>query len=194
MKFLNSYINEHILIAQKIDKKVLSKFVDILARVKKIKGRLFVIGVGGSAGNASHAVNDFRKLCGIEAYAPTDNVSELSARTNDEGWENVFESYLKINNLTNKDVILFFSVGGGSKEKKISVNLIKAANYAKKSGAKILSIIGREEGYLNKISHFCFVVPKVNASRITPHSETYQVFLWHMFVSHPKLQKTKTTW
>ena len=155
---------------------------------------MFILGVGGSAGNASHAVNDFRKLCGIEAYGPADNVSELTARTNDDGWENVFSKWLETSNLSSKDMLLFFSVGGGSVKRNVSVNLIKASRFAKKRKSKIASVIGRKKGYLRKISDACCVVPDVNKKSITPHTETYQVFIWHMLVSHPKLQIKKTVW
>ena len=150
--------------------------------------------MGGSAGNASHAVNDFRKLCNIEAYCPTDNVSEITARTNDDGWENVFAKWLETSKLSKKDMLLFFSVGGGSLDRKVSVNLIKAAKYGKIKKSNIASIIGRKQGYLKKISNACCVIPTVNKSSITPHTETYQVFIWHMLVSHPKLQVKKTVW
>ncbi len=194
MKYLKKHIEDHIKIAETIDLKSINKILDLLIKLKKRKGRLFILGVGGSAGNASHAVNDFRKLCGIEAYGPADNVSELTARTNDDGWENVFSKWLETSNLSKNDMLLFFSVGGGSLKRNVSVNLIKASKYAKKRKSKIASIIGRKKGYLNKISDACCVVPDVNKKTITPHTETYQVFIWHMLVSHPKLQIIKTVW
>tara|TARA_B100001027_G_C16208235_1_gene303881 strand:- start:273 stop:857 length:585 start_codon:yes stop_codon:yes gene_type:complete len=194
MNYLKKHIEDHIKIAESIDLKSINEILDLLVKLKKRKGRLFILGVGGSAGNASHAVNDFRKLCGIEAYGPADNVSELTARTNDDGWENVFSKWLETSNLSKNDMLLFFSVGGGSLKRNVSVNLIKASKYAKKRKSKIASIIGRKKGYLKKISDACCVVPAVNKKTITPHTETYQVFIWHMLVSHPKLQIIKTVW
>lgn len=194
MKYLKKHLREHIQVGSLIDLKSIDKILNLLTNLKKSKGRLFILGVGGSAGNASHAVNDFRKLCGIEAYGPADNVSELTARTNDDGWENVFSKWLETSNLSKNDMLLFFSVGGGSLERKISVNLINAAKYGKKKKSKIASVIGRKQGYLKKVSNACCVVPTVNKYSITPHTETYQVFVWHMLVSHPKLQIKKTVW
>ncbi len=194
MKYLKNHLKDHIQIGNLIDLTSINKILNLLTNLKKVKGRLFILGVGGSAGNASHAVNDFRKLCGIEAYGPADNVSELTARTNDDGWENVFSKWLETSNLSKKDMLLFFSVGGGSLERKISVNLINAAKYGKKTNCKIASVIGRKKGYLKKVSNACCVVPNVNKHSITPHTETYQVFVWHMLVSHPKLQIKKTVW
>ncbi len=194
MKYFKKHLREHIQVGNLIDLKSIDKILNLLTNLKKNKGRLFILGVGGSAGNASHAVNDFRKLCGIEAYGPADNVSELTARTNDDGWENVFSKWLETSNLSKNDMLLFFSVGGGSLERKISVNLINAAKYGKKKRSKIASVIGRKQGYLKKVSNACCVVPTVNKYSITPHTETYQVFVWHMLVSHPKLQIKKTVW
>ena len=194
MKYLKKHLEDHIKIASEIDLKSINEILKLLINLKKRKGRLFILGVGGSAGNASHAVNDFRKLCGIEAYGPADNVSELTARTNDDGWENVFSKWLETSNLTSKDMLLFFSVGGGSVKRNVSVNLIKASRFAKKRKSKIASVIGRKKGYLRKISDACCVVPDVNKKSITPHTETYQVFIWHMLVSHPNLQIKKTVW
>lgn len=194
MKYLKKHLEDHIKIASEIDLKSINEILKLLINLKKRNGRLFILGVGGSAGNASHAVNDFRKLCGIEAYGPADNVSELTARTNDDGWENVFSKWLETSNLSSKDMLLFFSVGGGSVKRNVSVNLIKASRFAKKRKSKIASVIGRKKGYLRKISDACCVVPDVNKKSITPHTETYQVFIWHMLVSHPKLQIKKTVW
>ncbi len=194
MKYLKKHLEDHIKIASEINLKSINEILKLLINLKKRKGRLFILGVGGSAGNASHAVNDFRKLCGIEAYGPADNVSELTARTNDDGWENVFSKWLETSNLSSKDMLLFFSVGGGSVKRNVSVNLIKASRFAKKRKSKIASVIGRKKGYLRKISDACCVVPDVNKKSITPHTETYQVFIWHMLVSHPKLQIKKTVW
>jgi len=194
MKYLKQHLKDHIKIGNGIDLKSINEILNLLIILKKKKGRLFILGVGGSAGNASHAVNDFRKLCDIEAYCPTDNVSEVTARTNDDGWENVFSKWLETSNLSKKDMLLFFSVGGGSLDRKVSVNLIKAAKYGKIKKSSIASIIGRKQGYLKKISNACCVIPTVNKFSITPHTETYQVFIWHMLVSHPKLQVKKTVW
>ena len=194
MKYLEKHLKDHIKIGELIDLKSIDKILKLLTNLQKRKGRLFVLGVGGSAGNASHAVNDFRKLCGIEAYSPADNVSELTARTNDDGWEYVFSKWLETSKLSNRDMLLFFSVGGGSLSRNVSVNLIKAAKFAKKRKSKIASVIGRKEGYLKKISDACCIIPLVNKRSITPHTETYQVFIWHMLVSHPKLQVKKTVW
>ncbi len=194
MKFLEKHLDEHLLIGKFINLKSVNKILNLLITLKRNKGRLFILGVGGSAGNASHAVNDFRKLCGIEAYGPADNVSELTARTNDDGWENVFSKWLETSKLSSKDMLLFFSVGGGSYKRKISVNLINAAKLGKRKKTKIASVIGRKDGYLKKASDACCVIPTVNKSSVTPHTETYQVFIWHMLVSHPKLQIRKTVW
>jgi len=194
MKYLKQHLKDHIKIGDSIDLKSINEILNLLVILKKKGGRLFILGVGGSAGNASHAVNDFRKLCNIEAYCPTDNVSEITARTNDDGWENVFAKWLETSKLSEKDMLLFFCVGGGSLDRKVSVNLIKAAKYGKIKKSNIASIIGRKQGYLKKISNACCVIPTANKSSITPHTETYQVFIWHMLVSHPKLQVKKTVW
>ena len=194
MKYLQSFIEEHKKIIIRINLNHINVLLKNLVKLKKNKGRLFIIGVGGSSANASHAVNDFRKLCNIECYSPTDNVAELTARTNDEGWENVFKDWLMVSKLQKKDAILFFSVGGGSKEKKVSVNLIKAAQFAKKKKSKIFSIIGNEKGYLNKNSDCCLLIPMVNKKNMTPHTEYMQVLIWHMLVSHPLLKDNLTKW
>ena len=165
-----------------------------LAKLRTNKGRLFILGVGGSAGNASHAVNDFRKLCGIEAYAPTDNVSELTARTNDEGWETIFENWLKISNFNSNDGILIFSVGGGNLEKKVSVNLINAINLAKEKKSKIFSVVGKSDGYAYSNSNISILVPNPIPELVTPHSEAFQSVIWHCLVSHPLLQICDTKW
>ena len=165
-----------------------------LADLKDRQGRLFILGVGGSAGNASHAVNDFRKLCGIEAYAPTDNVSELTARTNDEGWAFVFRDWLKVSSLNNQDLILIFSVGGGNEEKNVSVNIIEAIKFARERNSLVVGVVGKEDGYTAKNADRVVVIPTVNAGRVTPHSEAFQAVVWHCFVSHPELQIAKTKW
>jgi D-sedoheptulose 7-phosphate isomerase len=167
---------------------------DILAQVKHEGGRLFFLGVGGSAGNCSHAVNDFRKIVGIESYAPTDNVSELTARTNDEGWATVFVEWLKTSRLSPRDGIVVFSVGGGNLEKNISPNLVTALQYAKSVGARITGVVGRDGGYTAQAADACVIIPTVNADTITPHSEAFQAVVWHLLVSHPKLKQNQTKW
>jgi D-sedoheptulose 7-phosphate isomerase len=181
-------------IAENTDISKIEEMIDILAKVKFLGGRLFVLGVGGSAGNASHAVNDFRKLVGIEAYAPTDNVSELTARTNDEGFETVFSGFLSTSKLNSKDCLLIFSVGGGDIERGISKNLCLAIDFAKLQSSKILGIVGREGGYTHKHADVCLVIPQVNSASITPHSESFQAIVWHLMVSHPKLKTNATKW
>ena len=168
--------------------------IALIANVRKTKGRIFFLGVGGSAANASHAVNDFRKLACIESYAPTDNVSEITARTNDEGWKTVFKEWLKISKLSKKDLVFIFSVGGGNKEKKVSENLVEAINYAKKIGSKICGVVGKNGGYTSKVTNFCLRIPSKNPKLITPHTEGFQAVIWHLIVSHPKIQKNKTKW
>lgn len=183
---------EHI--ARNISTETVESIVKELRSVRDRKGRLFVLGVGGSAGNASHAVNDFRKLCGIEAYCPTDNVSELTARTNDDGFETVFEAYLSTSNLTGNDCLLIFSVGGGSEERNISMNLVRAVKLAKECGATVCGVVGKSDGYVAKNGDQVVVVPVAHVDRITPHSEAFQAVVWHCIVSHPDLQVKKTTW
>jgi D-sedoheptulose 7-phosphate isomerase len=162
--------------------------------VKVDEGRIFFLGVGGSAGNCSHAVNDFRKIVGIEAYAPTDNVSELTARTNDEGWSTIFVEWLKVSKLHRKDALFIFSVGGGNLEKNISPNLVEAIKFAKTVGAKVIGIIGRDGGYTGENADVCVLIPTVNPDTITPHSEAFQAVVWHLLVSHPKLKSNNTKW
>lgn len=181
-------------VANDIDISKMEELVKELADLRRRSGRLFVLGVGGSAANASHAVNDFRKLCGIETYAPTDNVSELTARTNDEGWETVFSGWLEISRLSSNDAIFVFSVGGGNVEKNVSVNLVRALNKAKSVGAKILGVVGRDGGYAAQIGDVIIIVPTVDSSLITPHTEAFQAVVWHCLVSHPGLQKNATKW
>ncbi|MFA5104273.1 MAG: SIS domain-containing protein [Candidatus Margulisiibacteriota bacterium] len=192
--YIDKYLSETEEIIEKIDRKSIETMVDILAGVKKACGRLFILGVGGSSANASHAVNDFRKICGIEAYSPTDNVSELTARVNDDGWNSVFVEWLKVSRLDKKDCILVFSVGGGDAEKNISVNLIEAIKYAKSAGSKIIGIVGRNGGYTAKTSDCAVVVPVVDNETITPHSEAFQAVIWHLIVSHPKLKSGQMKW
>ena len=193
-----SYAQQHLKEAQEIidqiDIEVIEKVADLLAIVKKDQGRIFFLGVGGSAGNCSHAVNDFRKIVEIESYAPTDNVSELTARTNDEGWPTIFEPWLKLSKLNPKDAIFIFSVGGGNLEKNISPNLVNAMKYAKQVGAKITGVVGRDGGYTAKVADACVIIPTVNPENITPHSEAFQAVIWHLLVSHPKLKENQTKW
>ena len=193
-----SYAQQHLKEAQEIidqiDIEAIEKVADLLAIVKKDQGRIFFLGVGGSAGNCSHAVNDFRKIVEIESYAPTDNVSELTARTNDEGWPTIFEPWLKLSKLNPKDVVFIFSVGGGNLEKNISPNLVNAMTYAKQVGAKITGVVGRDGGYTAKVADACVIIPTVNPENITPHSEAFQAVIWHLLVSHPKLKENQTKW
>lgn len=194
MEFIQSHLSETSRIAESIDHRMVEKVIDVLVDVKKNNGRIFVLGVGGSAANASHMVNDLRKLAGIETYAPTDNVAELTARTNDEGWETVFNSWLSVSKLSSEDCIFVLSVGGGDKEKNVSKNLIAAIDYAHTQGARVLGIVGRPEGYTAKNADACIVIPQINQSSITPHSESFQSVLWHLMVSHPKLKSSNTKW
>ena len=194
MSFSSQHLLETIEITKAIDPEVIEKIVELLVDVKNSGGRLFVLGVGGSAANAGHAVNDFRKLAGIETYAPTDNVAELTARTNDEGWETVFSGWLRVSRLTSKDCIFILSVGGGNKEKNVSPNLIEAIDLAKEVGARVTGIVGRDGGYTAKNADVCIVVPTVNPGTVTPHSESFQTVIWHLMVSHPKLKSNPTKW
>ena len=198
MKSSNKFYNNFFYDVQKIIEKINIRQIEILTKqiklIKKNKGRIFFLGVGGSAGNCSHAVNDFRKLCNIECYTPTDNVSELTARINDEGWDTSLKKWLEVSNLKSSDAIFVFSVGGGDKRKKISVNLIEATKYAKIKRAKIFGIIGRELGYVKKIGDNVIVIPEVNKKFITPYSESFQSIIWHALVSHPMLQFKRTKW
>ena len=192
--YINSYFSEMKEIIEKIDKEAIYKIIEILKEVRSNKGRLFILGVGGGASHASHAVNDFRKLAGIEAYTPVDNVSELTARVNDEGWESVFVRWLEISSLSAKDAVMVFSVGGGHQEKNISMNIVDALNFSKKAGAKIIGIVGRDGGYTKKMADACILVPVVNPETITPHTESFQAVIWHLIVSHPKFKTNKGKW
>jgi D-sedoheptulose 7-phosphate isomerase len=194
MSFSEDHLMETVEIIKLIDPEKIESMVDLLREIKSNNGRLFILGVGGSAANASHAVNDFRKLAGIETYAPTDNVAELTARTNDEGWSTVFSGWLKVSNLNNKDCLLILSVGGGSKENNVSTNLIEGIDLAKDNGAKIIGIVGRDGGYTAKNSDVCLVIPTVNPEKVTPHTESFQSVVWHLLVSHPKLKANPTKW
>lgn len=194
MSYAEQHMREAIEIIQKMDVSAIEKMADLLATVKEDGGRIFFLGVGGSAGNCSHAVNDFRKIVGIESYAPTDNVSELTARTNDEGWATVFVEWLKISKLQSKDALFIFSVGGGNLEKNISPNLVEAIKLAKSVGAKVTGVVGRDGGYTAQAADACVIVPTVNPETITPHSEAFQAVVWHLLVSHPKLKANQTKW
>jgi D-sedoheptulose 7-phosphate isomerase len=194
MSFSKQHLDESIEITRAIDPEIIEEIVDLLLDVKSTGGRLFVLGVGGSAANAGHAVNDFRKLAGIETYAPTDNVAELTARTNDEGWQTVFSGWLKVSKLNSKDCLFILSVGGGNKEKNVSPNLIEAIDLAKEVGARVTGIVGRDGGYTAQNADVCLIVPTINSNSVTPHSESFQTILWHLMVSHPKLKSNPTKW
>jgi D-sedoheptulose 7-phosphate isomerase len=194
MSYALQHLKEAVDIIQKIDAATIDKLADFLAAVKALGGRIFFLGVGGSAGNCSHAVNDFRKIVGIECYAPTDNVSELTARTNDDGWASVFSEWLKVSNLNTKDVLFILSVGGGNLEKNISPNLVNAINLAKTVGAKVVGVVGRDGGYTAQTADVCVIIPTVNPDTVTPHSEAFQSVIWHLLVSHPKLKMNETKW
>lgn len=194
MSYAAQHMKEAVEIIQKMDVSAIEKMADLLATVKADGGRIFFLGVGGSAGNCSHAVNDFRKIVGIESYAPTDNVSELTARTNDEGWATVFIDWLKISKLQPKDALFIFSVGGGNLEKNISPNLVEAIKLAKSVGAKVTGVVGRDGGYTARAADVCLIVPTINPDTITPHSEAFQAVVWHLLVSHPKLKANQTKW
>jgi len=188
------HLDESVKIASAINSETIEAIVQLLKSVKDAKGRLFFLGVGGSAANAGHAVNDFRKLAGIESYAPTDNVAELTARTNDEGWATVFSGWLKVSNLNANDCLFILSVGGGDKDRGVSANLCEAIDYGRAVGAKITGIVGRDGGYTAKNADVCLVVPTVNPATVTPHSESFQVVIWHLMVSHPDLKSNPTKW
>ena len=194
MSFTQQFLAEASQIIARLDTAAIDKTVEALAAVRGRGGRLFVLGVGGSAANAAHAVNDFRKIAGIETYSPTDNVSELTARTNDEGWETVFVEWLKGSRLNADDGILVFSVGGGDLERNVSPNLVRAVQHAKKVGATVCGIVGRDGGYTAKVADACVVVPTVNAAHVTPHAEAFQAVVWHLFVTHPALKAAATKW
>lgn len=194
MSYTQHHLDEASQIIAELDVAAIEKVASLLAGLRSGGGRLFFLGVGGSAGNCSHAVNDFRKIVGIEAYAPTDNVSELTARTNDDGWATVFVEWLKTSRLQDRDMLFVLSVGGGNLEKNISPNLVKALQYAKEIGAKVVGVVGRDGGYTAKVADACVIIPTVNAETITPHAEAFQAVIWHLLVSHPDLKATQTKW
>ena len=194
MSFSTQFLAEVTQVVAGLNTEQIEKAAGILAATRAGGGRLFILGVGGSAGNASHAVNDFRKIVGLESYAPTDNVSELTARTNDEGWPSVFENWLRVSKLNAKDTLLIFSVGGGNLEKNVSPNLVAALQLAQKIGSKIIGIVGRDGGFTAKVADACILVPVVNPAHITPHSEAFQAVVWHLLVSHPALKQAETKW
>ncbi len=192
--YTSEFIEEVGTIARGLDQAKIERMIEILAALRQGKGRLFILGVGGSAGNAGHAVNDFRKICGIEAYAPTDNVSELTARANDEGWPTIFVEWLKISRVTADDVVMVFSVGGGNLEKNVSPNIVTALKFAKEVGAKVVGVVGRDGGYTAQVADAAVIIPVVHPDRITPHSEAFQAVVWHLIVSHPSMKAVQTKW
>lgn len=194
MSYTKQHLQEASEIIQRLDIDAIEGMVNLVASAKANGGRIFFLGVGGSAGNCSHAVNDFRKIVGVESYAPTDNVSELTARTNDEGWATIFAAWLKTSRLNPQDIVFVLSVGGGDIEKNISPNLVAALQYAKQIGAKVTGIVGRDGGYTARVADACVIIPTVNPETITPHSEAFQAVVWHLLVSHPKLKANATKW
>ena len=192
--FVKQFLAEIKQIADQLDNQPIRLVIDLLYEMRCRKGRLFILGVGGSAANASHAVNDFRKITGIEAYAPTDNVAELTARANDEGWSSIFSHWLAVSCLSVNDMLFVFSVGGGNLAKNISSNLVMALQYGKKTGSKIVGIVGPDGGYTAQVADVCIRIPLVNALHVTPHAEAFQAVVWHLLVSHPKLKITETKW
>jgi D-sedoheptulose 7-phosphate isomerase len=194
MTYTATHLSEAKQIIDRLDVETIERTATLLADLRTRGGRLFLLGVGGSAANCSHAVNDFRKICGIEAYAPTDNVSELTARTNDEGWASVFVEWLRVSRLRADDMVFVFSVGGGNVEKNVSPNLVSALQFAKETGATICGIVGRDGGFTARVADACVVIPTVNPESVTPHAEAFQAVVWHLLVSHPALKQTQTKW
>lgn len=194
MSFTRQFLAETARVIERLDVGAIDRVVALLAETRERHGRLFILGVGGSAGNASHAVNDFRKLVGLEAYAPTDNVSELTARTNDEGWASVFEGWLRVSRLGPDDLVMVFSVGGGDVARNVSPNLVAALQHAKRVGARVVGVVGRDGGYTGQVADACVIVPTVNPEHVTPHTEAFQGVIWHLLVSHPKLKAAPTKW
>jgi len=193
-EYISTFLNDAITIIQKIDRVQIKKMSQILQDIRDNGGRLFILGVGGGAGHASHAVNDFRKIAGIESYAPTDNISELTARVNDDGWETYFENWLKGSRLTSKDCIFIFSVGGGNVEKRVSVNLVNALRFTKETGAKVIGVVGRDGGYTAKVADACVIIPTLNEKTVTPQTEAFQAVVWHLLVSSPAMQRFEMKW
>jgi D-sedoheptulose 7-phosphate isomerase len=194
MNYISQYLEEAIQIFRLIDQKSIERMLDLLFEVRRQKGRVFFLGVGGGAGHASHAVNDFRKIAGIECYAPTDNVSELTARINDDGWDTTYRNWLEGSRLRQQDAVCIFSVGGGDAERNISSNLVSALQYAKQVGAKICGVVGRDGGFTARVSDACVVIPTVNPETVTPHTESFQAVIWHLLVSHPRLKASEMKW
>jgi D-sedoheptulose 7-phosphate isomerase len=194
MTFSERFLSEAAEVLRQLSTSDIDRAIALLVETRKRNGRLFILGVGGSAANASHAVNDFRKITGLEAYAPTDNVSELTARTNDEGWAGVFQSWLSVSRLRPEDTILVFSVGGGSLEKQVSPNLVLALQYAKQQGSTVIGIVGRDGGFTAQVADACVIIPTVNPTHVTPHAEAFQAIVWHLIVSHPDLKAAETKW
>lgn len=194
MSYIAQYIDQACQILRELDQSRIQQMLDLLLEVRSQGGRIFFLGVGGGAGHASHAVNDFRKIAGIEAYAPTDNVSELTARINDDGWDTCYENWLKGSRLRSEDMVFVFSVGGGDSERNVSVNLVNALRYAKQTGAKICGVVGRDGGFAARISDACLLVPVVSPDTITPHTEAFQAVVWHLLVSHPRLKAAEMKW
>jgi D-sedoheptulose 7-phosphate isomerase len=192
--YTEQFLDEVVKVANGIDREQVDRIVEVLVELRDSPGRLFLLGVGGSAGNASHAVNDFRKIAGIEAYAPTDNVSELTARVNDDGWESSFARWLETSRLGPQDVVFVLSVGGGHVEKRISMNIVRALELALKVGARVVGIVGRDGGHTRRVAHACVVIPTVNDDTVTPHTEAFQAVVWHLIVSHPALKRHEMKW
>jgi D-sedoheptulose 7-phosphate isomerase len=192
--YTESYLKEVLQVTEALDRREIDRMIRILAGLQQSRGRLFIIGVGGGAGNASHAVNDFRKIAGIEAYTPTDNVSELTARVNDDGWESSFAHWLEVSRLGPEDVVFVFSVGGGNREKQISMNIVRALELARKVGARVIGIVGRDGGHTARVSDACVVIPTIHPRTVTPHTEAFQAIVWHLIVSPPDLKKNEMKW
>ena len=194
MSYTTDYIAEARQVLDRLDAAAIERVVALLVALRQRGGRLFILGVGGSAGNASHAVNDFRKICGIESYTPTDNVSELTARVNDDGWETAFANWLRVSRLAKQDMVLVFSVGGGDLERNISPNLVRALELAREVGATVAGVVGRDGGYTARVADACVIVPTIRAETVTPHAEAFQAVVWHLLVSHPLLQAAPMKW
>ena len=194
MSYTESYLKEVVAVTERLDPSKIDAMVRLLVQLRASSGRLFFLGVGGSAGNAAHAVNDFRKIAGIESYAPTDNVSELTARTNDDGWNSVFSNWLKVSRLSRNDAIFVFSVGGGNAERNISANIVAALKHAKDVGARVMGIVGRDGGYTAQVADACVIVPTVNPDTVTTHAEAFQAVIWHLIVSHPEIKANEMKW